>query len=92
MDRVVNFRKREVLPRRIPAFLGWSSELVKAREKIEMKHGSFGLGRVNDVLKIEYNQPIAIQSIQNEFIGKPESCSRKDEVYIVAHVFYECKK
>ncbi|KAG6401026.1 hypothetical protein SASPL_137871 [Salvia splendens] len=48
VDRVVHCRR--CVARAIPRIKGWTTELLKEREEVEMKEADFGLGRVTSQL------------------------------------------
>nr|GMD55790.1 hypothetical protein DM860_007366 [Ipomoea batatas] len=64
VDRVVVFT-RDIL-RQIPSFVGWTAQLIKEREVVEIQAGGFGLSRVEDHFKL------AAENIQEQ----AEECHR----------------
>jgi len=79
LDRVINFRKREV-PRMVPAYVGWTNELAKQREKTEIKNGGFGKGRIEEALKNEQNEAIVGREQHVYIMDGMEGTSKRNEV------------
>jgi len=51
VDRVVNMRSRDVR-RTFPTLIGWNDQQIRNREKFEMKRGSFGIGNIEERMKV----------------------------------------
>ena len=82
VDRVVNMRSRDVR-RTFPTLIGWSDQLIRNREKFEMKKGSFGIGNIEERMKVLSDDEFAEEDTDSDDKGGegvPVGVGGKEEV------------
>jgi len=90
LDRVVNMRTRDI-SKNYPTLVGWNDEVIRIREKFEMKKGNFGIGNIEERMAVPADVEVEKQEGEaedvQEVVRSVHTQAGRNEVYTFI-IFY----
>ncbi|CAH9105280.1 unnamed protein product [Cuscuta epithymum] len=78
VDRVEVYRRS--VPRKVPAIMGWSTQLLRERESEEVEAGGFGLGYVDEKMTMNQGTGKTVTAEERtEDVGQPSTTTGAEE-------------